>query len=800
MTPSESLRRLAGPLRFAASDNFSHLHTIRDMERFVQKWADSALRERSLPESLIHQVTRLFKGFDALPEIKKKERIVRALRVIEKPDLQKITGPIWALLPSDLPSEEDIRTMLRVFSASPARFKGVGPSRFEKLKQIGCPTVGDILYHFPFRYEDRREKVAIKDLIPGREAYIAGKLVRLIPKGFGRKAYLEGQVSDGTGTLTVKWFKGVAYFKKQLKTGVLYHIYGEVKRFGLLLEMHHPDLERANGTGVSERFGTLVPIYPEVVPIGQKPFLKIVRQAIDLAIPHLTDPLPHPIRETYRFPSIEEGLKTLHAMPPVKSIAHDFANARRRFLYETYFLFELFLARKKLNREVQKGVTCPATAGELKAVIQSLPFTLTRAQKRSIKEIFQDITSKRPMNRLLQGDVGSGKTVVAAITAALFLSHGYQVALMAPTEILAQQHYQTLRDLPFIDTESLSLLIGSQRPSTKTSLHTDIQSGTVQLVVGTHALIQKEVAFSNLGLVIIDEQHRFGVRQRLELVSKGPPPDVLMMTATPIPRTLAMTLYGDMDLSIINELPPGRKPIQTRCVPGKTRESLYRNLRKQLREGHQIYIIYPLIEESEKLDLKDATTNAEWLRKKIFSEFEVGLMHGKLSGDEKQALMSRFQSGEIHVLVSTTVVEVGVDVPNATIMVIEHAERFGLSQLHQLRGRVGRSQALSYCYLVVHGNQSEEAKKRLAIMEETNDGFKIAEADLAIRGPGDLIGTRQSGSPLFMTRFLGWDSQILKQARDDAFSLLRYTPKEALSGILTYLKEKAKGWEELAKV
>jgi len=770
------------------------------MERFVLKWGNSALRERVLPEPAIRQIIQLFKGFDALSKEKKKERIRQALRLINNNDLQSISVPVWAFTPEDLPREDIIRTMLRVLSVSAARLKGVGPSRLEKLKQIGCSTVGDFLYHFPFRYEDRRKKVAIQDLTPGKEAYVIGKIVRITPKGFGKRAYLEAQVSDGTGTLTLKWFKGISYFKKQLKVGTSCHIYGEVKRFGLLMEMHHPDIGKASEPGSTERFGTLVPIYPEVASIGQKPFLKLTRQAMKLAEPYLVDPLPGPIRQAYHFPSLKEGLKILHGIDLSDTPSTDFERARRRFLYETYFFFELLLARKKLNREVQKGIDCPATINELKAIKQELPFTLTMAQERAVKEIFRDITSEKPMNRLLQGDVGSGKTVVSAIAAGLYLKHGYQVALMAPTEILAQQHYKTFTELPFIDDKSLALLVGSHRTTVKTSLHASIQSGEIRIVVGTHALIQREVNFSNLGLVIIDEQHRFGVRQRLELVSKGPPPDVLMMTATPIPRTLAMTLYGDMDISIINELPPGRKPIQTQCIPGRVRETLYRNLKKQLREGHQLYVIYPLIEESEKLDLKDATTNAQWLRERIFSEFKVGLMHGRLSADEKQALMSEFRSGKIRVLVSTTVVEVGVDVPNATIMVIEHAERFGLSQLHQLRGRVGRGQALSYCYLVVHGNKSQEARKRLAIMEQTTDGFKIAEADLAIRGPGDLIGTRQSGSPLFMTRFLGWDSQLLKQARDDAFSLLRFTPKEALNGILTYLKEKAKNWEALSKV
>jgi len=403
------------------------------------------------------------------------------------------------------------------------------------------------------------------------------------------------------------------------------------------------------------------------------------------------------------------------------------------------------------------------------------------------------------MNRLLQGDVGSGKTVVCAVAAALFLNHGFQVALMAPTEILAQQHYQTFKQLPFIKKEPLALLVGSRKASEKSDLHEAIAAGEKRLIIGTHALIQKGVVFSNLGLVIIDEQHRFGVRQRLKLASKGPPPDLLMMTATPIPRTLSMTLYGDMDLSIIDELPPGRKPVTTRCINGRKRGQLYASLKGHLEKGQQVYVVYPLIEESEKLDLEDATTNTKWLQEEIFTDYTVALLHGKLPSEEKQALMKAFQTGEIHVLVSTTVVEVGVDVPNATIMVIEHAERFGLSQLHQLRGRVGRGRQASFCYLVTHSKKSEDARKRLAIMEETTDGFRIAEADLAIRGPGDILGTRQSGSPLFMTHILGWDSQLLKQARDDAFSLLDHAPQEVLNSLLAYVKEKTAAWDSLLR-
>ena len=800
MDPSASLKRLTGPLEFAARDNFAHLHVVKDLERFVKGWAETALKERALPPPFVRRITGLFSGFDTLPETEKKKRLKEALRLLKSPELPSREGPVWALTRDELPDAAEITVMLRVLSASVSQLKGVGPSRLKTLQKMGCGTFGGLLTRFPFRYEDRRRKVAIRDLTPGMNAYVVGKLIRLTPKGFRKRAYLEAQVTDGTGTLTLKWFKGVPYFKKLLKVGTTYHLFGEVRRFGLLLEMHHPDMEAASESKRPERFGTLVPIYPEVGDIGQKPFLKLVREALRRTVPHLTDPLPVPLRAFHHFPPLKEAFEILHAADPDLCLPANFEMARRRFLYEVYFFFELFLARKKRNRETVTGVSCPASREELKGILDSLPFRLTKAQARAVREIFRDITSKRPMNRLLQGDVGSGKTVVAAVAAALYLNHGFQVALMAPTEILAQQHFETFRSLALFEDADLALLTGSQRPSDKAALHEAIASGTVRLVIGTHALIQKEVTFARLGLVIIDEQHRFGVRQRLELVEKGPPPDLMMMTATPIPRTLAMTLYGDMDLSIIDELPPGRQPVRTTCVPGRTREMLYRNLRGEVEKGRQIYIVYPLIEESEKTDLEDATSNARWLQERIFPEYTVGLMHGRLSPEEKEGLMARFKTGEIQVLVSTTVVEVGVDVPNASIMVIEHAERFGLSQLHQLRGRVGRGQALSSCYLVVHGSGSEDAKKRLAIMEKTTDGFKIAEADLAIRGPGDLVGVRQSGSPLFMTRFLGWDSQLLKQARDDAFSLLAHTDEAALKGILTYLDALAKEWEELGRV
>jgi len=802
----ESLKKIKDPLSFAARDNFRRLHVVKDLEIFVARWADAVRVNGDLPEAFVAELSACFKEFNTLSLKQKESRIRQSLHLIRT---FEANSPLSAYQPQrltggDMPPEKDIRTMLRVFTVSTSRLKGVGPARLEKLREMGCETIGNLLYHFPFRYEDRRKVRTIGELQAGTSAYIMGTLSGITRKGVRQKGYLTAQISDGTGVLTLKWFKGLSYFQKSLRVGTRYHIFGEVKRFGPLLEIHHPDMEIVKNDGTSDMFGTFLPVYPETGTIGQKPFRKLMIQAFDTAAPYLTDPLPASLRTAYNFPSLAEGLKVLHCLDAsrqeVSPEIQDFARARKRFLYETYFFLELILALNKRELAALPGVRCNATSNELATFIHALPFTLTGAQQRTLEEIFADVISPRPMNRLLQGDVGSGKTVVAGVAAALYLSHGYQVALMAPTEVLAQQHYRTFRQLPFIEKETLALLVGSHKASEKNNLHDAISTGEKRLVIGTHALIQKGVVFSNLGLVIIDEQHRFGVRQRFKLASKGPPPDLLMMTATPIPRTLSMTLYGDMDLSIIDELPPGRTPVVTRCVSGRKRGQLYTSLRNHLEKRQQVYVIYPLIEESEKLDLEDATTNAKWLREIVFPDYAVALLHGKLPSQEKQALMQSFQAGGIHVLVSTTVIEVGVDVPNATIMVIEHAERFGLSQLHQLRGRVGRGRKASFCYLVVHSKKSEDARKRLAIMEETTDGFKIAEADLAIRGPGDILGTRQSGSPLFMTHILGWDSQLLKQARDDAFSLLNYMPREALSGLLAYVKEKAKRWEELARI
>ena len=439
MGSPESLKKIKGPLSFAARDSFSRLHVVKDLELFVAQWAGAARADGDLPEALIRDLSACFKEFNPLSLKQKESRIRRALHLIRTFETNGTLSEHRPrqLAAGDVPPEKDIRTMLRVLTVSTSRLKGVGPARLEKLREMGCETIGNLLYHFPFRYEDRRHIRAIGELQAGTGAYIMGTLGRITRKGFREKGYLTAQLSDGTGVLTLKWFKGLSYFQKSLRTGTRYHIFGEVKRFGPLLEIHHPDMEAVKGTGASDMFGTFLPVYPEIGAIGQKPFRKLIIQAFDTAEPYLKDPLPAPLRTAYNFPSLSEGLKTLHCLgtskPEESPQTEDFTRARKRFLYETYFFLELILALNKQELAAITGVQCDATPDDLAALCHALPFALTGAQQRTLKEIFRDITTSRPMNRLLQGDVGSGKTVVCAVAAALFLNHGFQAALMAPT-------------------------------------------------------------------------------------------------------------------------------------------------------------------------------------------------------------------------------------------------------------------------------------------------------------------------------------------------------------------------------
>lgn len=669
--------------------------------------------------------------------------------------------------------------------------KGVGPALASLLSRMGVLTVGDLLAVTPLRYIDRRRVLAVSELTPGKDRTISGRVVAsgISFLGARRKRIYEIIVDDGTGKVSAKFFHfRQAYFRDKYPIGTELMLSGDVSEYGRTLQFIHPEMETAGeGVETSEIAGKIIPVYPLTEGLYQKTMRRIIRNAWDKYNENIHPIFPEEFAERYKLSDPWSCLQEVHFPSPDldpdllmigRSAAH------RTLIFDEFFFLELGLALRRRQHAVKPGIPFTAGGDVHARFIGALPFDLTGAQERVIGEIFADMEKAEPMNRLLQGDVGSGKTVVALAAAAKAISGGYQAAIMAPTEILAEQHYTTISNIAAPLGIPHALLTSSTKGAERREILEGVASGELPLVVGTHALIQEGVEFDRLGFVVVDEQHRFGVMQRAKLRRKGAPegegdpwPDVLVMTATPIPRTLAMTLYGDLDVSVIDEMPKGRKPIITKLYDEKQRQKLYTGIEHELAGGRQAYVVYPLIEESEKLDLKNATDMCEELRK-VFEPkgYSVELLHGRMSGDEKERVMGEFKAGRIHVLTATSVVEVGVDVPNASVMVIEHAERFGLSQLHQLRGRVGRSEYQSFCILMAEYRRSEDAKRRLQAMVDTTDGFRIAEEDLALRGPGEFMGTRQHGIPPFRIANLARDVGILSQARQAAFDLVEADP------------------------
>jgi len=645
--------------------------------------------------------------------------------------------------------------------------------RLEALQSLDIYSPDELLYFFPRRYIDRSNVQSIRNLSgTGEEVTISGKIIKSEEIGFGNKKRLEVAVSDETGVIKGVWFRGGSYFKRNLKPGQLVAFFGPVKRFGKSFSIAHPEISSISDEGDLDDFSRIIPIYP-----ANKEFssARITSTLLQKWIQHLLDAttikefLPESILAELNFPDLPTALKWIHL--PDSHAEHK--SALQRFKFEELFMFELCMA--KIKRTVsERGVGRifktfkPNTSNYFN---KNLPFELTDGQKLALGDIKKDVLSGRQMNRLIQGDVGAGKTIVAIGAMLMAKDNGYQSAFAAPTEILAEQHFSTLQE-HFNDLDiKVRLLVGGQKTKLRRDILTDIEGGNCDIVVGTHAIFQDQVRFHKLGLAIIDEQHRFGVKQRSELLNKGDHPHVLVMSATPIPRSLAMTLYADLDVSIIKGLPSGRKPVETFIKTEKKRDEVFQFVQNELNEGGQAYIIYPLVEESEVLDLKDATAGFENIKTR-FPAHKVGLIHGRMTSDEKEAAMSAFKQNDIQLLVSTTVIEVGVDIPNASIMIIEHAERFGLSQLHQLRGRIGRGSRQSYCFLIPDFKVSKAGAYRLKTMEETNDGFRIAEADLKLRGPGDFLGTKQSGLPDFKTADIVEDQLILQQAKHYAEQLI----------------------------
>jgi ATP-dependent DNA helicase RecG len=722
--------------------------------------------------------------------------------------------------------------------------KGIGPRLAEILAAKGLKTVDDLLHYLPFRYEDRLNPRSVAELRAGEMATVIAEVRNSGLFRTRRMPIFQLTVGQGRNRLKCLWFNA-AYLQDRFKAGQMVALYGKVEadRDGQLQIMQPQfeilgDIYEEGGADEAEKkaaasleIGRIVPIYESAGQGKLTPrwFRRIIRFALENLNPDLPDPIPAAVRAHLSLVSPREALWKVHWPDAGESFA-DLQSSRTpahiRLIFDELFFVELGLELKHREQKAQTGVAFRLDNSVREAIKKILPFHPTGAQKRVLKEIAGDMQTPFPMRRLLQGDVGSGKTIVAFEAAIIAIENGYQVALMAPTEILAQQHYFSARQILEKAGYRIVLLTGSLEQDRKRDVRRHIAQGNAQLVIGTHALIQDRVEFEKLGLVIVDEQHRFGVMQRLKLMKKSDDarvgtgdspvrvgrtllsaserssvapdsaePDVLVMTATPIPRTLALTLYGDLDVSVLDELPPGRTPVVTRSVPDERATEVWDFVRKQIAAGHQAYVVYPVIEENEERELKAAQQMFRQLREKIFPDLHVGLLHGRLDADDKERIMREFQRGEIQILVATTVIEVGVDVSNATVMVIEHADRFGLAQLHQLRGRIGRGAAKSYCVLMHGGKVSEEGERRLDAMVRTNDGFQIAELDLELRGPGEFFGTKQAGIPSFRVANLIRDRQLLEAAkRGAAFVIAGPNPEISKQEIDRALKHMRSRW------
>lgn len=647
--------------------------------------------------------------------------------------------------------------------------KGIGEQRAKALGKLGIATLRDLISYFPRAYDDRSALRRIADLVPGETAGVAAMVASPPTISHIRKGLdlVKLRAVDDTGTLDVTFFNQ-AWLKNSLHQGETYIFYGRAEGSLLRHQMANPVVEPE---GRREVTGRIVPIYPLTAGVSQLILSRSIRQGLDACADILPDVLPDRVRQHHQLCRIEYAYENIHF--PESAEALDLA--RRRLAFEELFLFTIGLERLRSRREVVHVPPCGGVDMEL--FYRALPFTLTDAQRRCVEEALADMRSGTPMNRLCQGDVGSGKTMVAAACVYFMVKNGRQAALMAPTEILAQQHYQGLA--PLLENLGIrcALLTGSTTAKTKRSITQQLESGEIDFAIGTHALITGSVAYRDLGLVVTDEQHRFGVAQRAELAAKGDHPHILVMSATPIPRTLALILYGDLDVSIIDQLPPGRQPVQTFAVTGGYHQRVYRFIRKLVGEGRQAYIVCPMVEENDQLpdERKAVTEYAKKLQSEVFPDLKVAFVHGKMKPKEKDAVMAAFAAHETDILVSTTVIEVGVDVPNAALMVVENADRFGLSQLHQLRGRVGRGKHQSYCVLMT-STHSAESRERLRVLAKTADGFRIAEEDLKLRGPGDFFGQRQHGLPQLGIADLAGDMRVLKEAQQAAQVLLEADP------------------------
>lgn len=681
--------------------------------------------------------------------------------------------------------------------------KGVGPRKIEALNEAGLFSINDLLEHFPRRYLDRSTVSYTTDLQKDQQATIVGKVTGTQMRRGRRRSYFEMVVADERGFLKCRWFNGAKWIQKRFKKGDVVAVSGKIDFYGGF-QMVHPDFDILNEEGTNPiNTGIVVPLYPsgqklQSAGLDSRGFRRLLRPLVEGIETAVIDFLPTEMLKKNDLMPLGEAIRDIHFPEDMQCLKR----AQRRLKFNELFLMQLFLAIRRQNvAEKTKQNRFDGFGEYLESQYKKLPYELTNAQKRVMTELWDDLKSAHPMNRLLQGDVGSGKTVISLLAAAIAAGNGYQSAIMAPTEILAEQHYKNAVNFFEGTPIRVVLLTGSQTAAQKRDLRKALKEGYYHVAIGTHALIQGKVHFKNLQLVVIDEQHRFGVLQRGELLEKAGEADVLVMTATPIPRTLSMTLFGDLAVSVIDELPAGRQKIITRKVDVHALPKVYGFIKDELTSGRQAFVVYPLIEESEKIDLEAATEGFEKLQN-YFKGFKAALLHGRMKAEEKDAIMQAFSRNDIQLLVSTTVIEVGIDIPNATVMMIENAERFGLAQLHQLRGRIGRGEHRGVCVLV-HRNMNTDSLDRLNIMVETTDGFKIAEEDLRLRGAGDIFGTRQSGLPALKIANIIYDGEILKQARQAAFALIKEDPhlrKGPNASLRHIVQERYSGFSDLAGV
>jgi ATP-dependent DNA helicase RecG len=802
------LQRVSRPIEFACRDAYAHLATVRNLDHFVSEQVIGALGERVYPRALeteLLSLRNLFVDFHTrLTTAEQQDRLTRALVL-----LRRLQGEQRGINPPDgsasegQPAAHPARSgPARPLWELPVQFaKGVGPKRTLLLERLGIHTIEQTLWSLPWRYEDRSVVTPVVKLVPGATHTICGVIVQAeaTRARFRRLSILDVAVQDSTGTVHAVFFNQ-PYLEEVLKEGVRVMMAGRVvagRRGWMDVRLEATQFEVLSG-GDDEllHVGRIVPIYHETKGWTSRHMRMLIHGLLTEYGAEMEEVLPLSVRARHRLLPITDAIHQVHYPPPdtdLSALDHGITAAHRRLAFEELFLLQAAMAlRQRETKEERKPFRFNPHVTQLKQLAQVLPFRLTPAQERVFREIQADMVSSRPMNRLMQGDVGSGKTVVALHALVMACGSGCQTALMVPTEILAEQHYLNLK--PLLEAVGLKtvLLTSGGKAKERNATLKQLESGTAQVAIGTHALIQKKVQFAKLGLVIVDEQHKFGVLQRKTLLDKGYRPDVLVMTATPIPRTLAMTVYGDLDVSVIDMLPPGRKPVRTWLYSEGQRHKAWQLVGDELKAGRQAYVVYPLVEESEKVDLKAAIQGAEHLQQDIFPRARVGLLHGRLKTAEKERTMAAFKAGTIQILVATTVIEVGVDVSNATVMVIEHAERFGLAQLHQLRGRVGRGAHQSLCLLMASYLARESkarvspdgrpeqnvsnAQQRLNALVKSNDGFVIAEEDLRIRGPGEFLGLRQWGMPEFRAANLLRDADLLEQARREAFILLEQDP------------------------